>query len=148
MNGNEVCSLSEWGIVLEWWCSSRACFFWRVLHACLPLLYYYEDLIIVSVESGCEERGLMWWAWISVCLMVVSICHVYTITNGPSGNSPLKYIGNQWFCSARESFVMVLLWGTGGLVWEVAIWKGVLDAIILVLNPSNIELDPTNIDLD
>ena len=25
---------------------------------------------------------------------------VCMITNGPSGNSPLKYIGNQWFCSA------------------------------------------------
>ena len=58
----------------------------------------------------------MWWAWISVCVMVVSICHVCMITNGPSGNSPLKYIGHQSFCSAGEMFVSVLLWGTVGVV--------------------------------
>ena len=37
---------------------------------------------------------------------------VCLITNGSSGNNPLKFIGNQWFCSAGESFVMVLLVGT------------------------------------
>ena len=45
--------------------------------------------------------------------MVVDVC---MITNGRSGNSPLKYIGHQWFCSVGESFVMVLLWRTFGVV--------------------------------
>ena len=55
----------------------------------------------------------MTWAWISVCVTVVSICHVRMIANGPSGKSPLKYIGNQWFCSAREfcyGFIMGDRW--------------------------------------
>ena len=38
---------------------------------------------------GGEWRDAVGW--------VVDIC---MITNGPSGNSPLKYISNQWFCSA------------------------------------------------
>ena len=63
----EVCSRIEWGIVLEWRCSSHACFFSGVLHACLSWLYYYDDLIHVCVESRCEASGLMWWAglWMS-----------------------------------------------------------------------------------
>ena len=35
--------------------------------------------------------------WIDVVGMGVDVC---MITNGPSGNCPRKYIGNQWFCSA------------------------------------------------
>ena len=84
MKGSEVCCRSEWGIVLKWRCSSHACIFWRVLHACLSLLYYYEDVIIVLVESRCEASGLIWWAGISVCVTFISICHVCMITNGPS----------------------------------------------------------------
>ena len=52
----------------------------------------------------------MWGAWRSVCVTVVSICHVRMITNGPSGKSPLKYIAHQWFSSAGESFVMADCW--------------------------------------
>ena len=52
----------------------------------------------------------MWGAWRSVCVTVVSICHVRMIANGPSGKSPLKYIAHQWFSSAGESFVMADCW--------------------------------------
>ena len=37
--------------------------------------------------------------WINVVGLIVDIC---IITNGPSGNSPLKYIGNQRVCSALD----------------------------------------------
>ena len=96
--------------MVEWRCSSHSCFFSGVLHVCLSILYY-EDFIIVLVESRCEASGLMWWAAISVCVPFVSSYHVCMITNGSSVNSPLKFIGNQWFCSASESFDRVLLWG-------------------------------------
>ena len=41
---------------------------------------------------------------------------VCIITNRSSVNNALKFIANQWFCSAGECFVMVLLWGTVGVV--------------------------------
>ena len=80
--------------MLELRCSSCACFFSGVLHDSVSRVHYYDDIIIVSVESRCEASGLMWWAGISVCVMVVSICHVCMITNGSSGNNPLNFIGN------------------------------------------------------
>ena len=101
---------------MEWRCSSNACFFSADLHDSLSWVHYYDNFIIVSVESRGEAIGLMWWVGISVCVAFVSICHVCMITNGSSVNSPLKYIGNQWFCSVRESFDRVLLWGTVGVV--------------------------------
>ena len=80
------------------------------------LCHYSEDFIIVLMESRCEASGLMWWAGIGVCVTFLSNCHVWMIRNGWSGNNLLKYIGNQWFCSAGESFVMVWLWGIVSLV--------------------------------
>ena len=52
--------------MLEWCCSSHACFFLGVLHASVSWVHY-SDLIIVSVESRCEASGLIWWAglWMS-----------------------------------------------------------------------------------
>ena len=120
MKGSEVCCRSKWGILLKWRCSSHACFFSGVLHASVSWVHYYDDFIIVSVESRCEAIGLMWWVGISVCVTIESICHVCIITNGPSDISPLTNIGNQWFCSARESFDRVLLWGTVGVVWQTS----------------------------